>query len=334
MYQILLSALLGISITFGDNLLDNYDGRFESNHWIGDTTYMTTPEGSVESENLYPARSLVRSLIFPGWGQIYNKSPWWKPVLFAGIEIAGISGWYQWNNKAEKLRLDYEKFADEHWSLYNWFTNTSALQTLIKNELGEEWNSDVQIIGTHHLDIVYNNQLFSSDCLYMEEESFYDDDQCLLPGIEGDPPASAYNSWIVGLLNMDSENDPDSISVIKDRDYYENIGKYDQFVAGWDGILEDYIIQFKDVGDTTEIIISSPLKNDYLNQREDSNEYLNMATYSVSAVMFNHIFSAFEAVWSSTSQSRNNETIETSAKLIYNKYADYGIGGISFSIRF
>ena len=334
MSQYLLSALLGISIIFGDNLLDNYDGRFESNYWFGDTTHITTPAGSVESEHLYPARSLVRSLIFPGWGQIYNKSPWWKPVLFAGIEIAGISAWHQWNNKAEKLRLDYEKFADEHWSIYNWFNNTSALQTLIKNELGEEWNPDVQIIGTHHLDIVFNNQLFSSDCLYMEEENFFDDDQCLLPGIEGDPPASAYNSWIVGLINMDLENNPDSISVIKDRDYYENIGKYDQFVAGWDGILEDYIIQFKDVGDTTEIIISSPLKIDYLNQREDSNEYLNMATYSVSAVMFNHIFSALEAVWSSTSQSRNNKTTETSAKLIYNKYADYGIGGISFSIRF
>jgi hypothetical protein len=259
MSQYLLSSLLGISIVFGDNFLDNYDGRFESNYWFGDTTHITTPEGSVESEHLYPARSLVRSLIFPGWGQIYNKSPWWKPVLFAGIEIAGISAWYQWNDKAEKLRLDYEKFADEHWSLYNWLNNTIELQTLIKNELGEEWNTDVQIIGTHHLDIVYNNQLFSSDCLYMEEGNFYDDDQCLLPGIEGDPPASAYNAWIVDLLYMDL------ISVINDCDFYENIGKYDQFVAGWDDILSDFIIQYKDVGDTTEIIITSPTKEEYLN---------------------------------------------------------------------
>ena len=337
MNQFLLSALLGTSVIFGGNLLDNYDGRFESNYWLGDTTDTSTPRESVQSEQFYPARPLVRSLIFPGWGQIYNRSPWWKPVLFAGIEIAGISGWYQWNKKAEELRLDYEKFADDHWSMYNWITNTIELQDILFDSLtslGYNWDPDVQLIGTHHLDIVYNNQLFSSDCLYMEEEFNFGEDQCLLPGIEGDPPASVYNPWIATILNMDLENDPDSISVIKDRDYYENIGKYDQFVAGWEGILENYIIQFKDVGDTTEIIISSPLKNDYLNQRNNSNEYLSMATYSVSAVMFNHIISAFEAVWSSTSQSRKNKTIETSAQLIYSKYANYGIGGISLSIRF
>ena len=326
MYQILLSALLAISITFGDNLLDNYDGRFESNHWIGDTTYMTTPEGSVESENLYPARSLVRSLIFPGWGQIYNKSPWWKPVLFAGIEIAGISGWYQWNKKAEKLRLDYEQFADDHWSLYNWITNTSALQDSIINVLGDDWNSDVNIVGTHELDIIYDNKMYSSDCLYIEEIG---GDQCLLSDLENYPP-ELYNTWIVDIIN----NDPDSISVIKNRDYYENIGKYDQFVGGWEGILENYIIKYKDVGDSTEIIISSPYKNDYVNQRANSNEYLNMATYAASAIMFNHVISAFEAVWTATRQSRKNKPIETSAKLIYDKHAQYGIGGISFSVRF
>ena len=113
MNQVILSALLGTPFIFGGNLLDNYDGRFESNYVLRDTTDISTAEQSVESKQLYPARSLVRSLIFPGWGQIYNKSPWWKLVLFAGVEIAGISGWRQWNQKAERLRLDYENFADD-----------------------------------------------------------------------------------------------------------------------------------------------------------------------------------------------------------------------------
>ena len=98
--------------------------------------------------------------------------------------------------------------------------------------------------------------------------------------------------------------------------------------------MENYIIKYKDVGDTTEIIISSPDKNDYVNQRANSNEYLNMATYAASAIMFNHVISAFEAVWTATRQSRKNKPIETSANLIYDKHAQYGIGGISFSVRF
>ena len=67
MNQFLLSALLGTSVIFGGNLLDNYDGRFESNYWLGDTTDTSTPRESVQSEQFYPARPLVRSLIFPGW---------------------------------------------------------------------------------------------------------------------------------------------------------------------------------------------------------------------------------------------------------------------------
>ena len=60
------------------------------------------------------------------------------------------------------------------------------------------------------------------------------------------------------------------IEVIKDCDFYENIGKYDQFVAGWEGILENYVIQFVDVGDSTEIIITSPIKEEYLNLRNSA----------------------------------------------------------------
>ncbi|SVE31420.1 uncharacterized protein METZ01_LOCUS484274, partial [marine metagenome] len=66
MNQFILSVLLVTSVIFGENLLDNYDGRFESNYWLGDTTDVSTPEGSVKPEQLYPANSLVRSLIFPG----------------------------------------------------------------------------------------------------------------------------------------------------------------------------------------------------------------------------------------------------------------------------
>ena len=131
MSQFILSVLLFTSIIFGGNILDNYDGRFESHYVLMDTTDISTSEESLKPEQIYPARSLLRSLIIPGWGQLGNKSPWWKPVLFAGVEIAGIAGWYKWNKKAEKLRLDYEKFADTHWSIFNWITNTTELQEIL-----------------------------------------------------------------------------------------------------------------------------------------------------------------------------------------------------------
>lgn len=317
------------SIIFGGNLLENYDGRFEPNYILSDTTDISTSEESVNSKQIYPARSLVRSLIFPGWGQIYNQSPWWKSVLFAGVEIAGIAGWLEWNKKAEGVRLDYENFADNKWSILNWITFTQQLSDIISDSL-PAWDTDVKIEGTHHLDIVYNDQIYSSDCLYdLNWDMEGGEDDCTLPGTPDGMDEDLYNTAYIPTL---IENG--SINVIKDRDYYENIGKYDQFVAGWDEILGNYIIQYKDVGDTTEIIISSSIKDNYLSQREKSNEYLTMATYAVSAVMFNHILSAFEAVWTSTRKTRETKPIDTSVKLIYDKYAQYGVGGVSFSINF
>ena len=325
----MLGALFVTSFIFGGNLLDNYDGRFESNYVFQDTTDISNDEQLSEIKTVYPARSLVRSLIIPGWGQIYNKSPWWKPVLFAGVEVAGIAGWVEWNQKAERLRLDYENFADDQWSILNWITFTQQLSDVISDSL-IDWEPDVKIEGTHHLDIVYNDQIYSSDCLYdLDWSQEGGEEDCILPGTPEEMDATLYNTaYIPSLI----ENG--SIIVIKDRDYYENIGKYDQFVAGWDGIMGNYIIQYKDVGDTTEIIISSPIKGNYLSQREKSNEYLNMATYAVSAVMFNHIISAFEAVWSSTRQSIRTPMVDTSVKLIYDKHSQFGIGGVSFSVRF
>ena len=301
---------------------DKYDGRFESK----------TNIKFDEINPVYPARSLVRSLVIPGWGQFYNKSSWWKPVLFAGVEIAGIAGWQEWKKKAENLRLDYESYADSHWNIYDWIVNTNQLQEILLDTLvnmGYDWAPDVKIIGTHHLDVVYDNQIFLSDCLYdvyWSEEGSESD--CILPNTPEEMDEDLYNSAYIPTLINNGE-----VTVIKDRDYYENIGKYDQFAGGWDGILDNYIIQFKDVGDTTEIIITSPIKNNYLSQREKSNDYLNMASYAVSAIMFNHILSAFEAVWTSTRRPGKTQPVESSMKLIYDKHARYGIGGLSFSVQ-
>jgi len=332
MNRIYILVILSITVVYSSNQLDNYDGRFESKNIFLDTTEVSHPSKLDENAPVYPARSLIRSLIFPGWGQIYNNSPWWKPVLFASIEVTALAGWWEWRQKADDLRLKYESYADNHWNIYDWVTQTSYLQqTLLDTllEMGYNWVPDVEIIGTHHLDIVYENQIYSSDCLYdihWSEESSQTD--CILPGTQEGMDEDLYNSEYIPAL---IENG--TISIIKDRDYYENIGKYDQFAGGWNGISNEYIIQFKDVGDTTEIIITSPLKDNYLSQRKNSNDYLNMATYAVSTVMFNHIISGFEAVWTSARQTRKKEEVKTSVNLIYDKHARYGLGGISLSIR-
>lgn len=265
-------------------------------------TEMVEPEDSLV---VYPARPMLYSLILPGAGQWYNKSPAWKIGLFAGIEAASIFSGLQWKKKAEDIRLQYEIFADQNWDLETWVFNT--LNTPIGNY------ADVHINGTHKLTLVLSGSLAVQYGNYVSSDSLENNAH-----------------WVY----------TNEVSVLRDRDFYENIGKYDQFVGGWIDCygLANNQLWFeveKDVGDSTEIIISTPNKENYVNQRGRSNDYLNMAKYAVSAVMFNHVISALEAVWSTQIRNRTKKErkVQTNVGLLYNQHAKYGVGGIAVSLH-
>ena len=128
-----------------------------------------------------------------------------------------------------------------------------------------------------------------------------------------------------------------AISVIRDRDFYENIGKYDQFVGGWSDANTDWYWEEKQLEDSTEIVIKTPLKANYLDQRFESNKMLDRAKFSITALLFNHVISGLEAVLTNQKQSReklNPTTIETDVSLLYNPYNPGGVGGVALTINF
>ncbi len=93
------------------------------------------------------------------------------------------------------------------------------------------------------------------------------------------------------------------LHVEKDQQYYEMIGKYDQFNYGWDDIAADLIGQ-------TEIAYwrknPSQLRLYYETRRDASNRAFKHATTSITAVMLNHLVSSIDAVWT---VSRHNRTV-------------------------
>ncbi|MBT6019275.1 hypothetical protein HOG81_08695, partial [bacterium] len=77
----------------------------------------TTSVVFFDKENvIYPGKPLVMSLILPGSGQFYNKSPHWKTATFLGIEIGTIMAWNHFKKEAEDYRRKYQSYADMHWS--------------------------------------------------------------------------------------------------------------------------------------------------------------------------------------------------------------------------
>jgi hypothetical protein len=307
-----LLIIFAVTSYLSANNLYNLDSRF---HPVLSTSFFFLDQDSlpaatemVEPEDslvVYPARPMLYSLILPGAGQWYNKSPAWKIGLFAGIEAASIFSGLQWKKKAEDIRLQYEIFADQNWDLETWVFNT--LNTPIGNY------ADVHINGTHKLTLVLSGSLAVQYGNYVSSDSLENNAH-----------------WVY----------TNEVSVLRDRDFYENIGKYDQFVGGWIDCygLANNQLWFeveKDVGDSTEIIISTPNKENYVNQRGRSNDYLNMAKYAVSAVMFNHVISALEAVWSTQIRNRTKKErkVQTNVGLLYNQHAKFGVGGIAVSLH-
>ena len=291
-----------------------FDDRFQPAFNMN-TTELILPDTTenVEDDSIvfvnYPAKPMLYSLILPGLGQYKNGDPLWKSAIFAGVEVASIVGWVQWNKQAEDIRKEYELFGDTHWSLYNWVWNT---QLQPPNDWGTKFNietpKDFIIDGTHSLQLHLTGYLAETFGEFISSDSL-----------------AQYPNWVIEYL--------DEISVLQDQHFYENIGKYDQFVGGWDDFEDRYILE-KTVEDTIEIILMTPNKNDYNEDRARSNDLLTMANYAVTAIMFNHVISGIEAVLTNQRNARSKaEQSKTDVGLYYDPRNKYGIGGITVSYK-
>lgn len=97
----------------------------------------------------------------------------------------------------------------------------------------------------------------------------------------------------------------------KDQQYYEMIGKYDQFNYAWD----DSDLGLLDEGFTQALRSENRLY--YEDRRDASNKAFKKATTGVTLVLFNHILSAVEAAWSI---SRDNNQINAQ---LYGSYINH-----------
>ena len=51
---------------------------------------------------------VAKSFIVPGWGQLSNKDPLWKPILFFGIESIAIGSNLHFTKKSNNYKGDFE----------------------------------------------------------------------------------------------------------------------------------------------------------------------------------------------------------------------------------
>lgn len=124
-----------------------------------------------------------------------------------------------------------------------------------------------------------------------------------------------WQAWFNNLSVEEKKVFSHSLPETKTQQYYEMIGKYNQFLVGWEGV--DPNLTSKEIHEEQ---YNSPLREKYMDIRYDSNKMLKRANTGAYIAMFNHVLSAIDAAW--TAKRHNSRLIQTSLRL-ENKYFNY-----------
>jgi hypothetical protein len=196
------------------------------------------------------------SLALPGAGEVYSGS-YVKGAVFFVAEVLGVTAGILYNNKGDRRTNEFQDYADNHWSAvkYAEYLNTYAAKYRTNKD-----NAHIYI----------------------------DPNTSLKPWQRVDFGAiNAYESagFSLGFSHK--------LPKYGEQQYYELIGKYDQFKYGWDTYLHDANgLPLDDSGYDKDI---PQQLLDYATNRGSANNFYTASRLAVSLVVVNHLLSAVDA---------------------------------------
>jgi hypothetical protein len=226
-----------------------------------------------------PILAGVMSLAIPGVGEYYTES-YWRAGGFALAEAGLWILYAAYTSKGNKQTDFFQSFADDHWSALRY-------AEWIEANAGK-LNSDVKSFTGY-----------------------------LIPGTEGRPPWERVDwSKINAVESQIAQRSGNGFTHLlphrPEQQYFELIGKYPQFAAGWDdaGVMTPERILSKDV---------SARFLEYAAMRGKANDFYNTATTGSALIVVNHVLSALDAAWSA-SQYNVHMKLETHLQPVQRPY--------------
>lgn len=197
------------------------------------------------------------SVVLPGAGEYYTES-YWRAGGFLAAEIALWVVYAAYTSKGNNQTDFFQNYADEHWSvvLYAQWIEKYA------GQLNPGVNGSGVVTGSG------------------SQPPWERVDWAKLNAVEEQIGKKSGNGFTHRLPRR------------PEQQYYELIGKYPQFAAGWD-----------DANITPADIIANNVSArflEYAEMRGKANDFFNIASTSASVIVANHILSALDAAWSAT----------------------------------
>ncbi len=204
-------------------------------------------------------RAFLLSALVPGLGEWYAGSKK-RGLVFLGAEAALVGLWVAWKGKGNDVEEEFRAVADEHWNPHNYLAwRGSAISN----------NSSI----THALPC--SSQVSQVVEVYIPARNEWMQQQ----------KSSGLGSAAFG------ECAPSQI-----QQYYELIGKYDQFAAGWTDLVR------RSTGNPAKPTEVDSVENfhsarrpRYEDQRDESNRFLKRASTVSGVILINHVISAIDA---------------------------------------
>ncbi len=200
------------------------------------------------------------SVLVPGSGEFYAQS-YWKAAAFFAIEVAAWALAYTYDKKGDKQTDYFQDFANVHWNV-----NRYAQWTL---DNGNAINPTVDLAPYRDpaTGIIVNGTVNWGKLNHLE---------------------SALGNWYSHNLPPYGE-----------QQYYELIGKYEQFYQGWDDA--NYSLPgYYDVAKAN----LSPEFQWYAGERGKANDYYSKASTFIAVAIVNHVISAIDAAWTAGSYNK------------------------------
>lgn len=200
------------------------------------------------------------SILVPGSGEAYAQS-YVKAAVFFAVEVAAWVLAYTYDKKGNRQTDFFQNFANQHWSV-----NRYARWTL---DNGNAINPNVDLAP------------------YKDPASGVI--------VNGTVNWGKLNQLESALGNWYSHNLP----AYGEQQYYELIGKYEQFYEGWD----DANYELPGSYDVARANLS-PQNQWYAGERGKANNYYTTASTYVTVAIVNHVVSAIDAAWSAGSYNK------------------------------
>jgi hypothetical protein len=244
------------------------------------------------------------SLAVPGAGEVYSEN-YLKGAIFFAVEAVSWYVAYDYHKKGYHQTDLFKAFANEHYSVVR-YTN---------------WTLD-NLADLHPSPALPHSQDEYHQLIYGTPDP-------VDVGANG-PPFSVVRWPELNQMELDIANGvlngyTHQLPYYGEQQYFELIGKYDQFSRGWDDANLDPSAPLNADDPGSQVIKSNSARfYQYAEMRAQANNYYDVAGTFVAVAVVNHILSALDAFWSAT---RYNKDVELSLHMKLQP-AGGGIGAV------